>query len=411
MTIPCPLPQRYTTSDPGIGGTLKDRPEDFVVEEIPLYDACDSGEHLYLWIEKTNVSHAELMSRLRRHFDVHERAIGYAGMKDKRAITRQAVTVHCLKDPASLDLDHERIKILWSTRHRNKLRRGHLRGNRFAIRVRDVDPLRAPAVHRTMQTLTRTGVPGYYGNQRFGYRQNSHLLGAFVLAERWEDAVDELLGSRGSSFPDYQQERRELYDAGRYEETVAHWSTADRSELIAIKALARGAKPRDALLRLGGTTLRFFTSAFSSAAFNRVLDRRINDGQLDQLHDGDLAWKHDSRAVFAVTAEEARSEEIPARLSRMEISPSGPLWGEGMTRAGGAIGDIEEEALAATGVPQQALVSSRFGPEGARRPLRTPIENISVSGGMDEHGPSIDVAFDLPRGMYATVVLREIMKA
>ena len=89
-----PLPQRYLTPGSGIGGTIKTRPEDFLVEEVPLYDPCGTGEHLYLGIQKTGVSHMELISHLRRHFDVPRRAIGFAGMKDKAAVTQQTVSIY-----------------------------------------------------------------------------------------------------------------------------------------------------------------------------------------------------------------------------------------------------------------------------------------------------------------------------
>ena len=83
-SLPTPLPGRYLTTTPGIGGRIKERPEDFVVEEIPRYEPCGEGEHLYLRIQKTGVGHSELLSCLRRGFGVPESAIGYAGMTSPR---------------------------------------------------------------------------------------------------------------------------------------------------------------------------------------------------------------------------------------------------------------------------------------------------------------------------------------
>ena len=216
MGIQSPLPQPYFTDEQGIGGRIKVRAEDFLVEEIPLYEPCGEGEHLYLFVEKTNVSHAELMSCLRRHFGVPERAIGYAGMKDKRAVTRQRISVHLLADPASLEIDHRRLRVISARRHRNKLRRGHLRCNRFSIRVRDVDPAQAPVARRILSRLEEIGVPGYVGAQRFGYRCNNHRMGAMLLDRDWDGALAELLGATGSPFPEHQRPRRELFDAGRF---------------------------------------------------------------------------------------------------------------------------------------------------------------------------------------------------
>ncbi len=99
-TINNPLPQRFMTKDvPGIGGVIKVRPEDFLVEELPLYEPCDEGEHLYLRIQKNGVSHGEMMACLRRTFGVSDRQIGCAGMKDKQAVTQQTVSLHLHDDP------------------------------------------------------------------------------------------------------------------------------------------------------------------------------------------------------------------------------------------------------------------------------------------------------------------------
>ncbi|MBT8484836.1 MAG: tRNA pseudouridine(13) synthase TruD [Phycisphaerales bacterium] len=405
-----PLPRRYLTGDSGIGGRIKVRPEDFVVEEIPLYEPDDTGEHLYLRIQKRGVAHGELMSCLRRQFGVSERAIGYAGMKDKHAVTRQTVSIHLIDDPPEVAIPHERIDVLWAARHRNKIRRGHLRGNRFSIRIRDVDPTRAPAALRTLRRLETSGCPAYFGAQRFGYRHNNHRLGLCLVQGDWQAALDELLGAGGSPFPEYQRTRREQYDAGAFDEAAAAWTAADRSERIAAGTLARGRTPKEAIRAIGGTTLRFWSSALVSSIFNRLLDTRIEEDAVGRLVAGDLAWKHDSRAVFAVTDELAAEAELADRLTRLEISPSGPLWGPNMTRAGGVVDAQEQAALAACGLTPADVERGEFHADGARRPFRTPIANADGEGGFDDHGPYVRLAFDLPRGMYATVVLREIMK-
>jgi tRNA pseudouridine13 synthase len=407
-----PLPQRYFTDEPGVGGRIKARPEDFLVDELPLYQPEDAGEHLYLGIQKTNVPHAELMSCLRRHFGVTDRDIGFAGMKDKVGVTRQMVSVHLLKDPPTVEIPHKRIQVLWATRHRNKLRLGHLAGNRFSIRIREVDPLKAPQAQRTLNRLAKEGVPNYFGSQRFGYRCNNHVMGAALLAGDWSGLLSNLLGTAGGSFPEYQRQRRELFDAGKFEQAAAMWTTADRSERIAGTARANGRKSKDACLKIGENALSFWVSALQSAVFNRVLDWRIEQGLFNQFIEGDLAFKHDSRGVFNVTAEELAKPELAQRLAAMEVSPSGPLWGRGlMTPAPGSMpAEMEKRALTVLGVTEELLTASKRSSEGARRPLRTILKNPEIDAGLDEHGQFIRVAFDLPRGAYATVVLREIMK-
>ena len=411
MRILNPLPRRFLTEAEGIGGRIKVRPEDFLVSELPLYEPCGRGEHLYLQVQKTGVAHGELISKIQRHFGVSEGAIGFAGMKDKVAITGQTISVHLLADPPSVDLDDERIQVVEATRHTNKLRRGHLAGNRFSVRMREVDPLKAPVVLRTLRRLEQSGAPCYFGFQRFGYRCNSHVLGAGLLLEDWRGVLEELLGSGGSPFPEHQRERRELFDAGRYEEAATLWSSSDRAERAAIIALWRGRNDRQACRAIHRTARAFWISALQSAVFNRVLDQRIEAGTLMELVEGDVAWKHDSRAMFLVTAEELARPELAGRVEAIELSSSGPMWGWGMKRAAGGVDRIEQDAVVATGIALESFLDAARGPKGGRRPMRTPLFNPQVDSGIDEHGGYIRVAFDLPRGAYATVVLREIMKS
>jgi len=405
------LPQRFATTGPGTGGRIKVRAEDFLVEEIGLYEPCGEGEHLYIGIQKSGVAHGELLSVIRRAFGVSPSAIGYAGMKDKHAVTRQTLSVHLPGKGGEdvPDLRHQRIAVLWAKRHRNKLRVGHLRGNRFVIRIREVDPLHAPLVHRRLHELMRSGAPCYFGPQRFGYRLNNHLLGARLVAEDWKGILDELLGSRGMAFPEHQRERRERYDAGDFDGALAQWSSADRAEVIALRALIQRQEHSAAVRAVGTVTLRFWASAFSSAIFNRVLDARLARGALCLLEAGDLAWKHDSRACFRVTPADIEGNELAGRLERLEISPSGPIWGRDMLRPEGRAAEEEERALREFAATPAQVESCRWL-EGVRRPMRCSLQDVDVEGGFDEHGPNLRVAFELPRGMYATVVLREVMR-
>jgi tRNA pseudouridine13 synthase len=117
------------------------------------------------------------------------------------------------------------------------------------------------------------------------------------------------------------------------------------------------------------------------------------------------------RAVFAVTADELGGGDLPPRLERIEVSPSGPMWGPGMIRPGPAVDAVELEALQALGLTPESFETRDCEFKGARRPLRVPVGNTATESGVDEHGAYIRVAFDLPAGSYATVLLREMMKS
>ena len=120
-------PRNYVTADiPGTAGVIKQRPEDFLVEEIPSYDPCGSGEHIYLMVQKTGLSTLRMVQILAGHFRVRESAVGYAGLKDKHAITRQQVSIHTPgRGPQDFpSVTHPSIVVLGATLHNNKLRRG-----------------------------------------------------------------------------------------------------------------------------------------------------------------------------------------------------------------------------------------------------------------------------------------------
>ncbi len=415
-------PSVYLTPDvPGIGGLIKQRPDDFLVEEVPLYQPCGTGEHIYLFVQKRGLSTQQLVAILARHFRVRESDVGYAGLKDKQAITRQVMSVHTPgKVPEDFpQIRDDRVAVLWSDLHTNKLRRGHLHGNRFSIRVRGV-PLRAVFdAKRVLECLDAVGVPNRLGEQRFGALQNNHLIGRALILGDHQAALDLLLGPGSQAcLSEANTRARELYAAKQYTEAIAFYGRGSMPERRALAALARGANPRRACDQLRGLSMGFFLSSFQSAVFNAVLDRRLRDGKLGTLIEGDLAWRHEqgagAGAVFKVDAPTLASAETAERLAAKAISPSGPMWGSEMLRATGETDRTELEALAAMGVTPEHLgpAHAQLGDElrGERRPLRVPLMYAEVDAGGDEHGSYVRCGFELPPGAFATVVMDEVMK-
>jgi tRNA pseudouridine13 synthase len=404
-----PLPRRRLLTSPPLGGTVKERAGDFLVEEQPLYEPSGEGEHLYLGVQKQDMPHSEMIEVLADHFGVSEAAIGFAGMKDKVAVTRQTVSIHLPGVEATPKaLEHERLTVLWAKRHGNKLRRGHLAGNRFAIRVRKLDPLKAVEVWRALGLLERTGIPDYFGSQRFGYRRNTHRLGKHLLNRDWDALLHELLGLSSPS-PERQHRRRELFVAGQFAESLPHWGRNDRAERIALSALAAGRSPEQAVRAVPDHVKAFWVSAFQSAVFNRVLDRRIEAGLLAEMVEGDVAFKHVTRGQFVVTPEIRADPAFATRAASFEISPSGPMLGTDMLEPTGEVLAWEREAAESLGVDPAALADRERGTPGTRRPLRVPVTDIELDSGFDEQGTYVRLAFDLPRGAYATVLLREVL--
>lgn len=154
-----------TVALPGSGGRIRETPEDFAVEELPLYLPEGSGSHAYAFVEKRGLTTRDLVLALMKQ-GLKEGEIGVAGLKDKHAVTKQWLSVPN-RHAAALDAlqEVEGVRILETSRHRNKLGIGHLRGNRFSVRVRGGDAARAAAV---LALLDAQGVPNYFGPQRFG---------------------------------------------------------------------------------------------------------------------------------------------------------------------------------------------------------------------------------------------------
>jgi tRNA pseudouridine13 synthase len=416
----------FLTPDvPGVGGRIRVRIEDFRVDERPLTEPCGGGEHVWLYVEKCNQTTLEAAHRIARLFGVRASAVGFAGLKDKRAVCRQVFSVHLpgegIPRVACGRFVHTPMTLLWADRHTRKLRRGHHGGNRFVIRIRDVDAAAAEVAGQVLDRLAARGVPNYIGPQRFGFRQNNHVMGRLLLAGDYQGLLDEMLGRPRDFETPRMHAARLLYEAGDFAAALEAWPPRSRHDRQALDALRRGRSAEAAVLAIDRQQRSFMLSSLQSAVFNRVLDRRLRAGCFDRLVAGDLAWKHDSRAVFAVDDVTADLENAAAgRVGSQQVSPSGPMWGPKMPRPTGAALAWECAALAELGMTAAAWEAglARLGrgggssveAEGERRPLRVPLRDPRVAAGSDEHGAFIELAFELPRGSFATAVLREVMK-
>lgn len=160
----------YAFGVPEVTGQLKSSPEDFVVEEIPGFEPEGSGSHAYLVVQKKNLTTPQVAKQLQRFCNVHPRDIGFAGMKDKQAVTTQTFSVD-LKgqaDPDWSNLVSEQLQVLSVTRHKRKLKRGVLKGNRFSIVLRHLSG-DMEALDLALTNIDLHGAPNYFGSQRFGH--------------------------------------------------------------------------------------------------------------------------------------------------------------------------------------------------------------------------------------------------
>ncbi|MCA9838022.1 MAG: tRNA pseudouridine(13) synthase TruD [Trueperaceae bacterium] len=323
------------TQTPGTGGVIRQELADFVVKELALYEPQGSGSHAYALVEKQGLTTRDLVLILMRE-GLKENEIGVAGLKDKYAITTQWLSVpnrHAeLLD--KLD-DHEGVRVLERSRHKNKLGIGHLAGNHFEIRVRQTSAVASQLASDSLEQLVHHGVPNYFGPQRFGRFANN--------------AVDGLKLIRGEHVP-------------------------------------------------GGRRLKaFFISSVQSLLFNHMLAARIKEGLFQKVVLGDWAKKHDTGGVFKV-----EDETESARAERFDISATLPLYGKKVKVSDAIAGEREQASLDYYGLRWIDFSSRR----GDRRYSRIKIQNASIRPEEDGY----TVIFDLPRGSFATNVLRELTK-
>jgi tRNA pseudouridine13 synthase len=393
----------YLTVDlPGIGGVIKESPEDFIVEEIPLYPASGEGEHVYAKIEKRGITTLEAIRRLARTLGKSERDVGYAGMKDARGVTRQTLSFQGVTPDQLLSVSLPGISVLSANRHRNKLKTGHLAGNRFTIKVRGVTADAEERAESILEVLTARGVPNYFGAQRYGSLGNSHLIGRALLRGDAEAAVSAIMGDPAAVRDDQWRHAVELYRLGDLKGSMESFPGHCRTEREILQRLIKrpGAYDR-ALDAVSPRLKKLYLSACQSSLFDRLLEQRING--IDTILKDDLAYRHDNGACFAVENPEAEME----RVRCFSISPSGPMFGCKMKQPEGRPGEMEEKLLCGEGLtPSSFNISGGLRMEGERRPLRVPMNNITVES--CEEG--LIFSFSLPRGSYATSVLREIMK-
>ena len=327
-------------------------------------------------------------------------------MKDANAVTRQVFSILGTTEEAVMGLQLPNISVLWARRHRNKLRLGHLAGNRFAVKIRDVNPTDVVKLQPVLDVLQKRGMPNYFGEQRFGYRHNNDQFGAALIRDDAQGVLKLLLGSPDPAL-DVPQTRlaREEFEKGNLEGAMKHWPRRSGMERRVLARLIKTGKPGAAVRAIDERLRRLWVSALQSKLFNEVLARRIET--IDRVMDGDVAYKHENGACFRV---ESAAVEQP-RCEAFEISPTGPLIGYRMTLPEGEPLKIEQEVFAAAGLtPEDFHKGGKEKVKGARRPLRVKPTDVELAGGADEFGPHITVAFTLPAGSFATVLLGEVMK-
>jgi tRNA pseudouridine13 synthase len=333
-------PPLLTADLPGIGGKIKQQLEDFEVEELPAYEPCGQGDHLFLWIEKRDMGAEFFARQIARRLGISPGEIGTAGMKDRKAVTRQWVSLPASAEPQLGQLEGDGLRVLQVSRHGNKLRAGHLRGNRFRILIRDVGPAGLAKAQPILERIRQHGLLNYYGPQRFGRDGETWKLGLALFE-----------GERG---------------------------------------------PRSGFLR------KLALSAAQSGLYNHYLGNRLRDNLTRRILPGEVLMKRPHGGMFV--AEDVEREQ--ARFDAGETVHAGPMFGRKTFAAQGEAAQREGLVLEQAGLSPERFAAFGKLLQGTRRP------NLVFPDELEAHeeADGVRLAFSLPAGSYATVLLRELMK-
>lgn len=406
------LGMRYYASDvEGIGGRLRTVPEDFKVDEIPLEGKGGSaGPFLICRLTKTNWELQHAVKEIAKRLGISHRRIGWAGTKDRNAITRQWISIYNVTADKVEAVTLKDISLEVLSQSNEALALGNLLGNRFEIVIRDTDSSNIQARVAEISSTIADGVPNYFGLQRFGaIRPVTHRVGEWMLRGDYEQAVMTYIGMEFPGEPEHMKAIRSAFretkDPGaclhdlpvqmNYERAMLHYLYTHNGDYAG------------ALQELPPKLLSMFVSAYQSYLFNCSLSRRFDDGHTlaDPLPGDKLIFSNGR-------TDTATSVNLPAvalHIKRGRCSIALFMPGRELTGSPSAVDPVTEALLAEARITPDdfaraaAFVHTKF--DGAYRPiaLKTEIESAL-------EGTNLNLKFTLPPGHYATTVCREFMK-
>ena len=349
----------YSLAHASIDFHFRQTPRDFVVEEIPLYEFSGEGEHLILQVRKKELSTNEMIGQIARYLNIKNKEIGYAGLKDKHAMTKQYISLHKKYEEALETFNHENIKIISKTYHNNKIRIGHLKGNRFYIKIKKVNPTAAAKIDEALKSIRNAGMPNYFGYQRFGNDGDNHILGEKLAkgeAKERNPRVKKLLINA------YQSHRFNLWLSRRLE----------------INSLVSSFEPQE-------------IESLLNMPNDEVSHMKVQKHPFKLIR-GDLMEHYPHGKLF----EYEGSEEDLQRFNDRLISVTGLLCGKKVRNSSGVAGEIEK------------AFDDTINEDGARRYAW--VYPTEIEGRFNQVEAQYEMNFTLPKGSYATVLIEEIAK-
>lgn len=413
--------RNYLCDTEGTGGHLKTFAEDFIVREISDPPrAKDNGDFTVATVTTRNWETNRMVRMLSRSLGISRERIGFAGTKDKRAVTTQLMSFQGNPDLSKVDLKD--LTVSDPYRAARGIQIGDLIGNSFEITVRDLT-MPMGDVARTLDedaAIIRKvgGFPNYFGVQRFGVvRPVTHMVGERLVRGDIEGAVRLYISySTPDEDPELQAKRKEL-------ETCTDWKTAmpEIPENMSFEKMMAGVLADDpddwvgAISILPSNLQMMFVHAYQSKLFNEMLSRRMDAGlPLNMPVEGDIVVPIDSNRIpqhenpILTTSKNIDLVARQVRAGRAFVTLT--LFGSDSTLSEGEMGEIERKVIEEEGLkPEDFVIPElpRCCSKGSRREILCPVKDLKYSVGEDTY----KLAFDLPKGNYATCLLREFMKS
>ncbi|MCO6040423.1 tRNA pseudouridine(13) synthase TruD [Thermococcus alcaliphilus] len=408
---------KYLSSSPGIGGKIKTYPEDFIVKEKIPKSIFKGNKCLMYLLKKRNWETMAAIKEIAKRIGIDYKQIGFAGTKDRHAVTYQYISICTESEEIKKRLDSLEISdiSLEFAGYGKRLKLGMLLGNYFQITVRDVNP--DTALERTKEILAelkvKGGFPNYFGYQRFGEKRViNHEVGKLLLKGNFEEAAFKFLGEyTGDMIGD--EARRNFLESGDVEKALEEFPNFLRYERAMLYKYKETKSWKKAFAVLPRPIVRIFIHSYQSYLFNKVLSRRIEEGlPLNEALPGDIVCQVKRglpirSKTFKVTERTLRF--VNEKIKKGEAMVTGPIFGFASRLADGEMGRIEREVLEEEGITLEEFKMKHLkilAEPGGRRELLIKPKKFRYRA--FEEG--LIFRFFLPKGVYATSVLREIMK-
>ena len=349
--------QRYLNHS-RIDVVFKQNKDDFVVTEIPLYEFSGEGEHLVLKIRKKDLATWDALEIIAKFVGCKSREIGYAGLKDKNAMTVQFISIHKQYEEKLKTFTHNNIKILETTYHNNKIKVGHLKGNKFFIRLKRVGAIEKRKIEEAVGQIVTLGIPNYFGFQRFGIDGDNYKKG--------KDIIDGKL-----------KEKRRNLNQMYINAYQSHLFNAWLSKRIEISKLVMAFEPKEIYQKI-------------NLPLDVVKQMKKQKHPL-KLITGDLLSHYPFGKIFTIEDLETESDKFFER----DRVPTGLLSGKRVKNSVDLAYEIEKEYEEPT------------SEDGARRFAWIFPEGVQSNYKEDKNW--MELQFTLPKGSYATEVIAEIM--